>query len=713
MRNAFVRILLFAAFFSLTFLYASSNDPFGIDDAIDQQSRNIIYRAFASSYGEGATDANQFAPEHKIWDRPKAEKTTSEEDSHPTNNAKPAKVVSQDQIVTVYLSDVVLKALRDKNRVDEADDSARSEQDAFSQIWQSWRPSYLDQAELIYSLATLWQIADAGDENAARPPPAIFFDFIFLEVGATAAEREQFDYFIEEIANITRQAEWEENLDPRGRELGCENPYLKLACIKAAGGIPLIFARGENLASIDPSGQTEPAQTRLNNVAIIAPVRFVNNPGDYPVVTTSMTEREEAAFRAANPGEKAPVYPSPAALLYLAWCMDEINRCAWLEPEFSKESKFYEIERMRAMAMAFANRRFDPISLRWGVAIPNHFADVERTMTGYKPGLIRSGAFGDKLIYEPSGGTDLVCRMERGAGVFGFATGLSMVIRQALVNGRGSVADSLVQPCPYHLEVPYAAVASNAMTADVVHSVFDGRVIIVGARFKNSGDIIRSTVHAQLPGLHGHAMATDNLINKHNRYLKSPQKHWFLFGSADQLDFLETFVMFIVLLIVALGQWWLNKRMISEEAELQEAPQKGDRPSHWLTYTLIIVAIFVFVFMFAILQTRFLRMAPLNWISISATAIGVFIFLLRDEIGDDVSRFLRRMPYVEKFGNPMLDYLALFRTYMDLETIGFEKPSATLDDARKEKDRVVNRLYPELGKDRQSARDNSGRPPPL
>lgn len=711
MLNAFVRIVLFSAFFSLTFLYASSNDPFGIDDAIDQQSRNIIYRAFASTYGEGFTDADQFDPEHEIWTRPTREKTFAEDGSNPKNNTDNEKVVSQDQIVTVYLSDVVLKALRDKNKVEEIDESAG--QDAFSQIWQSWRPSYLDHAELIYSLATLWQLADTGDESTARPPPAIFFDFIFLEVGATAAERDQFNYFIDEIATITRQAEWEDNLDPRGRELGCDNPYLKLACIKAAGGIPLIFARGENPVSIDPSGQTEPAQTRLQEVAIIAPVRFVSNPGDYPVATTSMTDGERAAFRAANPGEKAPKYPSPAALLYLAWCMDEKDRCTWLEPEIPRESKFYEVERLRAMALAFANRKFDPISLRWGVAVPKYFADVERTMTGYTPGLVRSGAFGDKLIHEPSGGTDLVCRMEKGRGISGLFTGLSMVVRQALVNGRDSVVDALVQPCPYHLEVPYAAVASNAMTADVVNAIFDGRVIIVGARFKNSGDIIRSTVHAQLPGLHGHAMATDNLINKHNRYLKSPQKHWFLFGSADQLDFLETFVMFIVLLIVALGQWWLNKRMISEEARLTEAPLKGDRPSHWVTYFLVILAIIVFVFMFAILQIKYLRMAPLNWISISATAVGVFIFLLRDEIGDDVSRFLRRTPLVRNFGNPMLDYLALFRSYMDLETIGFEKQSATLDDARKEKDRIVSRLYPELEKDREFARDNSGRPPPL
>jgi|GEM_PF-2076511 len=705
MWNAFVRIAVFSAFFSLSFLYVSSNDPFGIDDAVDQQARNILYRAFASSYDDAGADADEFSPDRELADLwvPPAPLDPESTELRPVH--------AQDEIVTVYLSDQVLRSLREQNQTTDEDVPGS---------WQAWRPSYFDHAELVYSLATIWQqrpdassITPDAENVRIRKPPAIFFDFIFLEVGATADEREFFKFFIGEVAAITRHGEWLDNLDPRGREIGCDDPYMRLVCIKAAGGIPLIFARGDNPGMIAMDTNIEPAQQRLNEVAIIAPVRFVNQPGDYPVKSDSYSDAEREALRRENPTREIIEYPTPAALMYLSWCMDNKGQCRWLEPDMRGELNVSDIARLRHMAQTFARRDFDPISLRWGVAVPRYFAALERTVTGYRPGLVRSGAFGDTPIHPGEPGSQTTCRMENGQGFNGLWTGASMVMRQATINGRNSAIDSLAQQCAYHLEVPYPIIRSDALTFDVARSIFDGRVIVVGARFRNSGDIIRSPVHSQLPGLHGHAMATDNLIAKHNAYLRSPQGSWFLLGSADALDYLETGVMFIVLLIVASGQWWLNQRLINEEASLSEDPREGDRPSHWVAYFLVITAVAVSVLLIAIIQIIYLRMAPLNWISITATAVGVFIFLLRDEIGDDVSRFLRRTPTINKVGNPLLDWLSNYRKYMDLETIGFEKGTSNLDEARKEKDRVVARLYPELAKDRDAAQDNSGRAPPV
>ena len=69
--------------------------------------------------------------------------------------------------------------------------------------------------------------------------------------------------------------------------------------------------------------------------------------------------------------------------------------------------------------------------------------------------------------------------------------------------------------------------------------------------------------------------------------------------------------------------------------------------------------------------------------------------MLRDEISDDISYALRKT----RTGAVLLNGTAKLRSYLDLETIGFEKVNRTLDGARKEKDRVVERLYPEINRD--------------
>jgi hypothetical protein len=228
------RGLLFSVIFSLSALVFSAIEPFGIDDAMDRHSREVLYRAFASHYGAGKTDPETFAV-----NQPSVEAGNANLDIwKPMPTRADVDIPAQDRIVTVYLSEVVLKALGNANRLDDAGQESTGS-------WQAWRPTYNDHALLIFELATLYErFADANEPFDVRPPPAIFFDFIFLDKGSTRDEIDQFNTFIETIRLVTREDTWR-----RSSNNDCKSSFQKLACIKEVGGIPLIFARG---VDVDP-----------------------------------------------------------------------------------------------------------------------------------------------------------------------------------------------------------------------------------------------------------------------------------------------------------------------------------------------------------------------------------------------------------------------------------------------------------------------------
>ena len=751
--NAAPRIVFYSAFFSIFFLVLSLLDPFGIDDAADRHSRTILYRAFASLYEQPPTNIEQFEDRHPVWEAPQ----TDDE----------APVFGQDQIVTVYLNENVLNMIRMQLERDafepamleemfgkskeELTEDERQILDAQLQLagWQSWRPNYYDHADMVSSVSSIWRQespdvvamrADAeyrtGQQQTTRqydlrPPPAVFFDYIFLQDGAGSEEQSQFEFFKGTVTEITRHDVWgdltqyspdnlPDGFDAEQLARGCgaasskragmanENsapgvafsPFERLVCIKAVGGIPLIFAKGVGV-NFNKDDEIPPAQRALHEHALVLPVNYFVEQGDYPLKSDGLSSLQRKNGQLS--GDVMPsMAPTPAVMLYLSWCMDadvfngDSARCEWLEPP--SLDQLTPIARMRHMVDRYQQHEDDfPISLRWGVSVPNYFADLEYSMTGKRP--ILTNNIGPTSRDEP-----LQCRKEVG----GFSTILTVLFRQSLFNNNAERTDGLAQPCPFHLEVPYFAIASNAADYPVAKAIFDGRIIIVGARFRNSSDTVLSPVHGQLPGMHWHAMATDNLINRHNDYVRSPQENLnVLFWELDWLDVAETIVMFIILLVVSWGQFRLNKRLIFEERNMAafeakpinarpENTGEPHRPSHWRTYLAVISGVILILIFAGYLNTMVFNLAPPNWISLSATSIGVFIYLLRDEISDDISRLLRRTPGLSVVCTPALDGLVKLRGYLDMETVGFEKSENSMEDARSEKNRVVDQLYKEL-----------------
>jgi hypothetical protein len=260
-------------------------------------------------------------------------------------------------------------------------------------------------------------------------------------------------------------------------------------------------------------------------------------------------------------------------------------------------------------------------------------------------------------------------------------------------NVGGNSLNDLNQPCPYHLEVPFSAFAANLVNEDVSRAAFDGRLIVVGTRFRNANDWTPSVVHGLLPGFHQHAMAADNLIQMQDRYIRGAQGFSLPFGRLDTADLMETLVGFLVFLVGGIGQYSLNQRMI---AQARAAGTSGTaslrRRGHWWLYLATFGTIALIVVAAMMVQVFVFRLAPLNWIGLTGLAFGFFVFVMRDEIGDDVERALRATPVIRQPARWMFAFFGRSRQYLDMETVGFES-TATLSEARARKDAVVATLY--------------------
>ena len=394
--------------------------------------------------------------------------------------------------------------------------------------------------------------------------------------------------------------------------------------------------------------------------------------------------------------------------MYLAWCIDNEGYCSWLEPQSDVSD--------REVAMAMQLQKFfddspRDISLLWGSRVPEYFADLESYVYGITPSLAKLDLFKGttrtvreiKAAYavdhpESQNAGDLtVCVKD--------AKWYSLLARLMFNNVPSDENNSLLsvrQPCPYHIEVPFFTIGTGDVSEAMANALFDGRVIIVGSRFRNTSDSVNSVVHGLLPGMHVHAMALDNLITSHSGYLQSPYQDTVLelfgLGRIDENDLHETFTMFIVALIAIIGQFTLNRRLIERANSIQTGVRLKSRPSHWLLYLMTMATIVLVVVLAVWIQVSLIKAAPMNWIGMIALAWSFFFFLLRDEIGDDLSKLFRNTPQLKRVGRPALERIGKIMRYLDMETIGFER-SESVSTARSEKDRVVAIVYPEVDRD--------------
>ena len=94
-------------------------------------------------------------------------------------------------------------------------------------------------------------------QSGGAPPAAIYADFVYTSAGAPT---EGFDTFLTGVAAATKASVW-------SQAAGCQvDPLIKIACIEAAGGTPIILAK-PSPAELDIFTDT---QAKLDGVAVLA-----------------------------------------------------------------------------------------------------------------------------------------------------------------------------------------------------------------------------------------------------------------------------------------------------------------------------------------------------------------------------------------------------------------------------------------------------------
>ena len=127
--------------------------------------------------------------------------------------------------------------------------------------WTRFPPTYDQQ----------WTMLDDVMNAGGAAPSAMFVDFVYMGQGGST---DGFDGFAAGIAAATRAQVW------AGRPDCLADPLIKIACIVAAGGTPIVLAKP---SPADLELFTD-VQRRLDEVAVLAPALVGQQA--YPMITT-------------------------------------------------------------------------------------------------------------------------------------------------------------------------------------------------------------------------------------------------------------------------------------------------------------------------------------------------------------------------------------------------------------------------------------------
>ena len=130
--------------------------------------------------------------------------------------------------------------------------------------WTRFPPTYEQQCTMFDDLMNVGE----------APPAAMFVDFVYMGQGGST---DGFDTLVGGVAEATKAAAWADRP-------GCvSDPLMKIACIVAAGGTPIVFAK-PSPAEIEIFTDV---QRRLDAVTVLTPPWSVNRPIRWSSATTS------------------------------------------------------------------------------------------------------------------------------------------------------------------------------------------------------------------------------------------------------------------------------------------------------------------------------------------------------------------------------------------------------------------------------------------
>lgn len=421
------------------------------------------------------------------------------------------------------------------------------------------------------------------------PPAVMFVDFVYMGQGGPS---EGFDVFLAGVSAATKAEAWM-------NKPGCvADPLVKIGCIVLSGGVPMIFAK--------PSpGELElftDVQRQLDSVAVLAPALV--SAEAYPTIA-------DYAFDPAK-AQRLGVHGfdvSPAVAAYAAWCLKRADACR-VEP-------FQRMRRQAKAALDGAPPRtinpdaaFDaPLDVVWGSRPDPAYVDMTRRVSGAAPPCRTAGSgWRERLV-------------EQWAGLRGPGAGKA-------------------QECPYNLAVGYDRLVSGVgLESADLERLLANKIVMVGGHFRASNDWVDSPVHGQLPGVHLHAMALDNLMQYGLDYRRNA-------AALIDSDFLKSGLIALLAFFGVLG-------VMARNSLLDDAIERGMEPRlrvavYGPLYLFLFATSFAVVIGATWFAVAFANRSPINWIGLTSVAFGFLFYATRQTLPADICGTLERLPVVRR-----------------------------------------------------------------
>ncbi|MGZ8363837.1 MAG: CHASE2 domain-containing protein [Caulobacteraceae bacterium] len=436
-----------------------------------------------------------------------------------------------------------------------------------------------------------WTMLDDVLNAAGTPPAAVFVDFVYMGQGGPA---DGFQTFRDGVAAATRAAAWKD-------KPGCTvTPLMKLSCITAAGGVPMVFAK----PSPDDLPLFTEVQKSLDEVAVMAPAIVRNDA--YPVITSYQMPPAEKARLGVHGFDI-----SPAFSLYVANCLRAANTCGDASIAALKAAGQGALAGQPAISPDLSKTYEAPLDVVWGSRPDPAYISMTKAVSGEAPD----------------------CR--------GQASGWWGRFAEQFAGWRAPTGK--MQECPYTLNLGYdRLVAGHGLQMSDLQRLLAGKLVLVGGHFRASNDWVDSPVHGQLPGVHYHAMALDNLMEDGVEYRRNGGSGAGLFDS----DMLKSLLIFALAFCGVLGVMTRNS-LLDRAIETGIEPRLRSHlygPLYLLLFTTSIGVIFAATW----LGVSYAHRSPINWIGIGFVALGFLFYATRQTLPEDICGSLEKVPVVRR-----------------------------------------------------------------
>jgi hypothetical protein len=481
----------------------------------------------------------------------------------------------QRQISVVYLDETSMEAMKGYG-------------------WNRFPPTYDQQ----------WTMFDDVMSAGGAPPAAIFADYVYTGQGGLT---EGFSTFLAGVAAATKAAAWQ-------GAPGCQtDPFIKIACIEAVGGTPLIFAK-PSPAELDVFTDV---QRQLDAVAVLAPA-LVNDQA-YPMIVRYDFDAAKARRLGVHGFDV-----SPAMAMYAAWCLRQANTCGVADLARVKAAAAAALAG-RPVATVDLTSTFDaPMDVVWGSRPDPAYLAMTQAVTG-----------------QPA-----PCR--------GQASGWIGRLGEQMAGLRGPAAGAR-QECPYALTLGYdRIVAGIGLQSSDLQRLLAGKLVMLGGEFRASNDWVDSPVHGQSPGVHYHAMALDNLVEDGVDYRRNAS----LMVDSDLLKSL----LIAALAFCGIMGVMVRNSLLDHAALTRMEPRL--RPSVYAPLYLAIFGVSIgLVFLATWFGVSYAHRSPINWIGISACVLGFLFYATRETLPADVLSSIEHLSWVKH----TMAALRLFRQHLKFE----------------------------------------------